>query len=126
MTNKILTESIRSKTNMPKQLFTPIQLPPEQPPCCAACPLVGIIPQCERPKGSKETHVCLATGEALAGRGIVSQHDRHRRPCDDLWDSWPRKYGIRRDYYLRYRVPYDQSKQMVIKFHDKRGPKPAN
>ena len=106
---------------MPKQLFTPIQLPPEQPACCASCPLVGIIPQAERPKGSKETHVCLGTGEALAGRGIVSQHDRHKRPCDHLWASWMglplRRYRLNTEYYLRYRVPYDQSKQMIIKFH---------
>ena len=28
-----------------------------------------------------------------------------------------RRYKIPTEYYLRYRVPYDQSKQMVIKFH---------
>lgn len=108
---------------MPKQLFTKVQLPAEQPSCCAACPLLGLIPPVERPKGSKETHVCLATHDALAGRGIVSQHDRHKRPCDHLWESWPRVYGVQREHYMRYRVPYDQSKQMVIKFHEPRGPK---
>ena len=108
---------------MPKQLFTKVQLPLEQPSCCAACPLLGLIPQSERPKGSKETHVCLGTHDAIAGRGIVSQNTRHKRPCDEVWDSWPKVYGVKREYFMRYRVPYDQSKQMVIKFHEKRGPK---
>lgn len=55
---------------MPKHNTTPIQLPAEQPDCCALCPLVGIIPKANRPKGTKETHCCLGTMEALSGRGI--------------------------------------------------------
>ena len=109
---------------MPKKLFTPIQLPTEQPACCAVCPLLGIIPKEERPKGTKETHVCLGTRDAIAGRGITSQHDRHKRFCDNIWDAWPKQFGVRTDYYRRYRVPYMQSQQMIITFHEKRGPKP--
>ena len=35
---------------MPKKLFTPIQLPKEQPDKCENCPLIGKIPEEERGK----------------------------------------------------------------------------
>ena len=112
---------------MPKQLFTKVQLPLEQPSCCAACPLLGLIPQSERPKGSKETHVCLGTMEALTGRGVsvrASNRDTNhplRRPCDNRWEAWMtmpgRKIGISNVSYIQCRIPYEQGQQLQIKFH---------
>lgn len=106
---------------MPKKIFEKIQLPDTQPKCCAECPLCGIIPKYERPKGTKETHVCLGTRHALSGRGIVSASHRHKRPCDRSWKIWLQLpshiLGINRDFYLKYRVPFEQSRQMEIIFH---------
>ena len=113
---------------MPKRNHTLITLPTVKPDCCAICPLVGLIPKhYDRPRGSKETHVCLGTYEALTGRGIkvrASQKDsnhRLRRPCDDKWDAWQlfpgRKFAVNTQYYLEFRVPYEQGMQMTIKFH---------
>ena len=95
---------------------TPIQLPPEQPDCCFDCP-----------KGSKETHVCLATWEALTGRGIkvrASERDSHhplRRPCDNKWEAWmklPERCFLLQDIvYLHYRIPFENGLQFKIKFH---------
>ena len=107
---------------MPKLVIEKVQLPESQPKCCAECPLCGLIPKNERPKGTKETHVCLGTHFALAGRGIVSTHERHKRPCDRMWRLWQtipgRKFPLRMEYYAKYRVPFDQSKQMHIIFRD--------
>lgn len=115
---------------MPKRNLTPITLPVEKPDCCAACPLCGLIPKCQRPKGSKETHVCLATSEALGGRGIkvkASERDSHhplRRPCDGKWEAWirfpKRQFMLNSDFYLMYRVPYEQTQQMIIRFHNRK------
>lgn len=108
---------------------TPIKLPPEQPDCCFECPLVGLIPKGykDRPKGSKETHVCLGTNEALSGRGIrvrASQRDSHhplRRPCDNRWEAWmkapERCFVIPDMVYLHFRLPFEDSLQFKIKFH---------
>lgn len=114
---------------MPKRNITLMQLPMEQPDCCASCPLVGIIPKEQRPRNSKESHVCLGTCEALSGRGIhvrASERDtshKLHRPCDHVWEAWMnlpgRKLGINSNFYLTYRLPYEQSSQMVIKFHTK-------
>lgn len=112
---------------MPAHNITIINLPAEQPDCCATCPLLGLVPQGMRPHGSKETHVCLGTMEALSGRGTrvrASEKDiRHpwHRPCDDRWLTWMqlpnRRLGINTQSYLQCRVPYEQGLQMQIKFH---------
>ena len=113
---------------MPKHNTTPIQLPSEKPDCCALCPLVGIIPKGNRPKGSKETHCCLGTMEALSGRGVhvrASEKDsRHpwKRPCDNRWQAWMEQLPNRRLYisniaYVQCRIPFEQSQQLTFKFH---------
>ena len=107
---------------MPKKVFEKVPLTETQPKCCAECPLCGIIPQNERPKGTKETHVCLGTRHALSGRGIVSTSHRHKRPCDRRWKIWlrvpTRALVVPIDFYLKYRVPFEQSRrQMEIIFH---------
>ena len=112
---------------MLKHNMTPIQLPAEQPDCCATCPLVGIIPKVNRPKGTKETHCCLGTMEALSGRGInvrASEKDsRHpwHRPCDNKWQAWmlfpKRTIHVNSIAYIQCRVPYEQSRQLTFKFH---------
>lgn len=115
---------------MPKRNITQMQLPMEKPDCCAECPLCGLIPKEQRPFGSKETHVCLGTLEALSGRGISvrasqrdSKHPLHR-PCDSRWKAWMtlpgRKFGISDSHYVTYRMPFEQRTQLTIKFHTKR------
>lgn len=112
---------------MPARPFIKTKMPMEQPDCCALCPFIGIIPKEERPKGSKETRVCITTGEAMSERGSrvrKSQRDSHhplRRPCDELWDAWYQAgggyYGLKKEFYMRYRLPYNQCQQLTIKFH---------
>lgn len=110
--------------------FTPVKLRIEQPDCCFDCPLCGVIPKgyVGRPKGSKKTHVCLGTMEALSGRGITitassKQHDPHhklKRPCDTKWEAWIKledQYFMMPDEaYLQFRLPFEQKLQMKIKF----------
>jgi hypothetical protein len=102
---------------MPKKVYTPRQLPPEQPDCCERCPLVGIIPKEERRSGVRERYYCLGiygpefdengnpvtdeNGCQLIGfpriktKGIRNSakawkakgHLLHR-PCDNIWDAW--------------------------------------
>lgn len=110
---------------------TPIHLLPVQPDCCFECPLVGLIPKgyAGKPKGSKETHVCLGTWEALTGRGIkvrASGRDCHhplRRPCDLKWEAWAKLPGgyfmLPDEAYLQYRVPFENGLQFRIKFHSR-------
>ena len=112
----------------PKNM-TLMKMPAEQPDCCANCPLCGMIPKgyTGKPKGSKETHVCLGTMEALTGRGIkvlASKRDKNhplRRPCDHKWDAWmklpERMFSIPDELYLECRVPYERTLQFTIKFH---------
>ena len=118
---------LKQKT-MPKRNFVQIQLPPEQPDCCAECPLLGLVPgYVQRPKNSKETHVCCATREALTQRGSkvrASQRDVNHplhRPCDNYWHAWMllpgRKYGITTQIYNDCRRPYENTLQLQIKFH---------
>lgn len=112
---------------MPRKKIIEIALPAEQPDCCAICPLCGLIPKDQRPRGSKESHVCLATHHAMSSRGIgvsKSSRDSHhplRRSCDIKWDAWMqlpgRKFGISYAHYLQYRLPYEQGQQMQIIFH---------
>ena len=118
----------RKKRIMPKRNIIQVQLPAEQPDCCAMCPLLGLVPKyVARPKNSKETHVCLGTMEALTQRGTrirASQRDSHhplKRPCDNRWPMWmtlpQRKLGLSIDTYRECRVPYEATLQLTIKFH---------
>jgi hypothetical protein len=112
---------------MPKRNIVKVQLPPVQPDCCAECPLLGVIPKQYRPHGSKETLVCLGTMDAMTppfSRSRASTKDsKHplRRPCDSRWIAWQtlplRKLGISIQQYNECRLPYEQSLQMVFKFH---------
>jgi len=106
-----------------------VQLPPIKPDNCASCVLCGLLPRTvSRPKYSKETHVCLGTMEAMTKRGIkikASQRDAHhplRRPCDDRWDMWmtlPRRIlNVNRQFYAECRIPYENTLQIRIKFHN--------
>ena len=102
---------------MPKEIFTPRQLPPEQPDTCERCPLAGLIPKAERRTGVRERYYCLGiygpefdeNGEPIMeadgcqrigfprikSKGIrnsakawkASGHLLHR-PCDHLWGAW--------------------------------------
>ncbi len=109
--------------------YISVKLAIEQPNRCIDCPLLGLIPKQQRPKGSKESHVCLATAEAMGARFVrikASERDsRHPliRPCDALWYIWTRnpnrEYRLRWDRYLQYRQPFEQGQQMQINFHTK-------
>jgi hypothetical protein len=113
---------------MPKRNIVQIQLPPEQPDCCAECPLLGLVPKyVSRPKNSKETLVCCGTMEAITQRGSKvrasnrdTNHPLHR-PCDNRWHSWMmlagRKLGISTQTYNDCRIPYECTLQLQIKFH---------
>ena len=78
-------------------------------------------------KGSRESHVCIGTHDALTGQGIfvrASGRDvRHplRRPCDVFWNTWMgypgRRFPMNSDTFRVYRIPFMQSGQLVIKFH---------
>lgn len=118
---------IISRKGMPKRNIVKIQLPPVQPDCCQECPLLGMVPKVLRPKGSKETLVCIGTMEAMTpptSRVRASKRDsKHplHRPCDNRWHAWMtlpmRKLGVGIEQYNECRLPFEQSLQMVIKFH---------
>ena len=110
---------------MPKKNLIPIELPVEQPDCCATCKLVGLIPKGNRQ--GKYTHVCCATAEALTRRGIkvkASEKDsKHplKRPCDAWYRNFvetnpKRIWGLPRDRYFLWRVPYENEYELQIKF----------
>jgi hypothetical protein len=119
---------LKTKKIMPKKNIVQIQLPPEQPDCCAECPLLGLVPKyVSRPKNSKETLVCCGTMEAITQRGSKvrasnrdANHPLHR-PCDNRWHSWMqlagRKLGISTKTYNDCRIPYECTLQLQIKFH---------
>jgi len=103
---------------MPKEVYTPRQLPREQPDRCELCPLVGIIPKDERRKGKRERYFCLGIFEAevdehgepvldengvqqmsfprLSSRAVTNVSFQkvkdgghlYHRPCDYVWQSW--------------------------------------
>lgn len=113
---------------MPKRNIIQIQLPPIKPDRCVDCPLLGIVPKTyPRPKNSKETMLCLGTMEAMSQRGSkvkASSRDAHHplsRWCDNRWEAWMRlpnrKLGISIQAYNECRIPYEQTLQLVIKFH---------
>ena len=51
--------------------YISVKLAIEQPNRCIDCPLLGLIPKQQRPKGSKESHVCL---ELKQVRGTAATH----------------------------------------------------
>lgn len=102
---------------MPRNIYTPRQLPKEQPDRCELCPLVGIIPKCERRAGKRERYFCLgiyegetdadgdpvldadgiqrmsfprlsSKGIAVSAKAVQSGGHLWHRPCDYTWDSW--------------------------------------
>lgn len=103
---------------MPKDIYTPRQLPPRQPDRCELCPLVGIIPKEQRRRGKRERYFCLGIYEAETdeqGNAVLDEHGQqqlsfprlssravcrvsaeqvrrgghlHHRPCDLTWESW--------------------------------------
>jgi len=113
---------------MPKKAIIPIQIPMEQPDCCARCPLIGLIPKNQRQPGVRQSYVCLGVlGEALPSKGIWTSASeakqkkrKHHRPCDTRWEAWAqlpgRKFGMSYAHYLQYRLPYEQGNQLIIKF----------
>ena len=118
---------------MPKAIFTPIQLPPEQPDRCSRCPLLGKRPQSELTKGQRQAYCCLGvfTHEGfppLTSKGVERSAAAYRkqkrllhRPCDNRWAAWMtlpgRKLGISNVSYIQCRIPYEQGQQLQIKFH---------
>ena len=113
---------------MPKKAIIPTQLPMEQPDCCAMCPLIGLIPKNQRQPGLRQSYVCLGVlGEPLSSKGIWTSAEKERqkkrklhRVCDSRWEAWTqlpgRKFGMSYAHYLQYRLPYEQSSQLIIHF----------
>ena len=112
---------------MPKRNFIEVQLAPEQYDRCADCPLCGLIPENERKEGKRKKYVCLGVLlQALTSKGIwvcKSKRDpKHKlhRPCDTRWDGWMtlrnRVFRLSNIYYVKYRLPYEQTIQMKINF----------
>lgn len=113
---------------MPKQNKVLVELPPEQPDCCAECPLLGVVPKyVPRPKDSKETLMCCGTMDGITKRGSrvrASERDSHhplRRWCDSRWHSWMqlpgRKLPLSTQIYNDCRIPYECTLSLKIKFH---------
>ena len=102
---------------MPKDIYTPRQLPREKPDRCELCPLVGIIPKDERRPGKRERYFCLgiyqaetdANGEpvldekgiqkmsfpritskgiSVSAKAVKEGGHLWHRACDYTWDSW--------------------------------------
>ncbi len=123
---------------MPKKIFKLIKIPREQPDSCMNCPLLGEIPKSERPKGSQETLVCLATQHAMSARFARSKASEHtikhplNRFCDSDWERWLSEpyygnYPIRMVDISKYRDPFVRNYlEFRIIFNEKRGRKPKN
>lgn len=101
----------------------------EQPDCCSRCPLIGIVPEEFRQRGTRQSYCCLGVypHEALTSKGIdVRASDRlktgHKlhRPCDDLWDIWWQEpdhcVKISKDSYRYCRMPYENRQQLAFVF----------
>ena len=102
---------------------------PLQPDCCAACPLIGIIPEEHRQHGTRQSYCCLGTypHEALTSKGIdVSAEAKRKtgrllhRPCDDRWETWWQQPDhaicISKDSYRLCRLPYESRQQLAFNF----------
>lgn len=116
---------------MPKKNLIKIKIETEQPDCCVQCPLLGLVPKHRLQKGEQETHVCIITRHALTARKARSKrseadakHPRHRY-CDHAWEAWRQRgfVGIPTQAYIEERLPWEESQQLPIIFHNKRGPK---
>lgn len=114
-------------------------LPKDRPVRCAECPLLGLLPQSERPLGGKAYYVCIQLLQSQGERACMT-HDKickdvtkaayHvSRPCDDRnWEFWQDTYKgkitFRRDYFDRYRKTYEQSLQVALPLRKPRTTKP--
>lgn len=116
---------------MPKRNIIKVKIDREQPDACCTCPLIGLVPKYQLSKGSQETHVCMAMREAMTARKARSKrseadakHPRHRY-CDHTWEAWRQNgyYGVPVQAYISERLPWEESQQLPIIFHEKRGPK---
>lgn len=116
---------------MPKQNIVKIKIQTEHPDACCQCPLIGLVPKYRLEFGSQETHVCTATRHAMTARKARSKrseadakHPRHHY-CDEKWDAWKERgfVGIPKQAYIEERMPWEESQQLPIIFHEKRGPK---
>ena len=108
---------------MPRSIFTPIQLPPQQPDRCSKCPLLGIRPSAEQTKGQRQAYCCLgiftADGfPAPTSKGIERSAEAYRkkkrrlhRPCDNRWQVWMslpnRQLPITIEAFNERRRPYE-------------------
>ena len=118
---------------MPRALFTPIQLPPEQPDKCSRCPLLGLRPKEELTKGQRQAYCCLGVFtpdgfSPLTSKGIkVSVSGKrektghiHHRPCEDRWETWWEQPGhmvtISKESYRFCRLPYESRQQLAFNF----------
>ena len=115
---------------MPKRNFIKVKIAPVQPDRCMDCPLLGIVPKHQRPKGSLETYVCIPTRHAMTSRLIKSRvseadakHPRHRF-CEKMWDAWAklpnREFMMPVRAYIEERLPLEASLQLPIIFHNDR------
>ena len=115
---------------MPKKLFIPVHLAPEQYDRCADCPLCGLIPENQRAKGRRMKYVCLGvqgmTLPALSSKGIWvkasgrdPKHPLHR-PCDNRWAAWMtlknRVFNLSIKLFTKYRLPFEQTLEPKINF----------
>ncbi len=108
---------------MPRHIYTPIQLPPQQPDKCSKCPLLGKRPPSELKQGERQAYCCLGvyTPEGfppLTSKGIESSAEAYKksqrklhRPCDDQWEVWltlpNRKFPITMEAWRERRRPYE-------------------
>ena len=108
---------------MPRSIFTPIQLPAQQPDRCSKCPLLGIRPSAEQTKGQRQAYCCLGifTADvfpALTSKGIERSAEAYRkkkrrlhRPCDNRWQVWMslpnRQLPITIEAFNERRRPYE-------------------
>lgn len=112
---------------MPKLTIYKQPVPPIKPDTCKKCPLLGIIPEGRRLKGSKKTMICLGTMKAISKESIsISEASRKgtkhpfHRPCDRKWAAWQQlpkaEIGISIKAYNECRIPYEQSLEYEIDF----------
>lgn len=112
---------------MPKRNIIKVKIPALRPDCCMHCPLLGIVPKHQRPKGSLETYVCIPTRNAMTSRLVRSKvseadpkHPRHRF-CEKMWDAWAllpnREFMMPVRAYIEERLPLESSLQLPIIFH---------
>ena len=94
---------------MPKKNFIKVKIAPVQPDRCTDCPLLGIVPKHQRPKGSLETYVCIPTRHAMTSRLIRSRVSEAKLPN--------REFMMPVRAYIEERLPLEASLQLPIIFH---------